>query len=394
MNITVVGAGYVGLSTAVHLAETHNVTALDVSQKIVDSINKRECHLKESALAEKLKDGKLNIKATIFPEEAYKECECAIIAVPTNFDEEHEGFDTRILDSVVETAVKLSRGTIVIKSTAPIGYTQRQIDNWHTDRIVFSPEFMREGKSLFDVSNPSRIIVGAVESKEGMIAATQYAEMMLHASKNHPETAITRPSEAEAIKLFSNCYLAMRVAFFNELDAFAEIYGLKTKDIITGMCMDPRIGKGYNNPSFGFGGYCLPKDTKQLASQIREIPGCLIRSIADANDIRIKNIAERAALFAGKFGVIGIYGLSMKAGSDNARASAVVHIAQHLVEMGRRVIVYDPLIKCEIDGAIFIEDENEFLEQADVILVNRLESNKLLRLEKKIVYTRDVFGTS
>ena len=388
MNITIVGAGYVGLSTAVNFARKHNVITLDISEDIVNNINHKQSHLKEEALKKAFEEP-LQIRATTSVEEAYKNCDVAIIAVPTNYDDKVGKFDTSILDSAVENAITHMNGIIIIKSTVPIGYTDSQIKKWNTSRILFSPEFMREGKSLHDVSNPSRIIVGADKTQEGSGYAYLAAELFYNSSNNLPQTLITGTREAECVKLFSNTYLAMRISFFNELDSYAEEHGLNTREIIDGVCMDPRIGKSYANPSFGYGGYCLPKDTKQLARQMRHVPGSLIRTIPESNEVRIHSTAERVAKMAN--GPIGIYGLAMKSGSDNARASASIAVAYALIDMGCKVYIYDPALadKTEIRGAEFVETEEELYEKSDIVIANRTPNTDLSNVR---FYTRDVYG--
>ena len=388
MNITIVGAGYVGLSTAVNFARKHNVTTLDVSKEVVDAINDKKCLLREAALKTALREEPLSIRATCDVEDAYKNCDIAIIAVPTNYDDRIGKFDTSILDSAVEAAVKHMNGLIIIKSTVPIGYTNSQIDKWSTSRILFSPEFMREGKSLHDVSNPSRIIIGSAKTQEGIKNAHLAAELFYNSAMNYPQTLITGTKEAESVKLFSNTYLAMRITFFNELDSYAEENHLNTKEIIDGVCMDPRIGKSYANPSFGYGGYCLPKDSKQLARQMGHVPGSLIRTIPEANEVRIQSVAKRIASLTD--GTIGIYGLAMKSGSDNARASASVAVAYSLLDMGKHVIIYDPVLadKTQIKGAEFVNSKEELYQKSDVVIANRTPKD----LDDVAFYTRDVYG--
>ena len=383
MRITITGAGYVGLSTAVCLAKYHDVVALDVSESRVDSINKKISPIHEILLTRKLKE--VNLRATTDVDEAYKDTELIIIAVPTNYDERIGKFDLSILDNALEKAAKTD-AVIVIKSTIPVGYTEEQIKKYG-DRVLFSPEFMREGRSYHDVTNPSRIIAGCGKTEDARKYASEYVNIMKNASLNNPPVMIMGTSEAESVKLYSNCYLAMRVAFFNELDTYAYIHGLDTKNIIEGVMLDPRIGEGYANPSFGFGGYCLPKDTRQLAAQMGKTPGSLIRAIPDSNDIRIKFIVQEMLKHKG---TIGIYGVGMKAGSDNARASSVIRVANDLIRRGRDVIVYDKNIKIDVIPQVGTVDE--LYEKADVILANRKPvGDDYIKLKDKL-YTRDIFG--
>ena len=384
MKITITGIGYVGLSTALGLAKYHDVTAYDVSETVVSNINRKLCPIKENLLTEKLKERTLY--ATTDIHEAYKEAELIIIAVPTNYDDKLGKFDVSILDDALEKAVLLSDAVIVIKSTVPVGYTKRQVKKWNTFRILFSPEFMREGMSYYDVTNPSRIIVGCL--KEAKVYATMYLNIMREISENNPPVLMMDTTDAEAVKLFSNCYLAMRVSFFNELDTYACLHGMNTADVIKGVSLDPRIGDGYQNPSFGFGGYCLPKDTRQLAAQMDNVPGCLIASIPESNDIRIQFIADHINSLSD--GVIGVYGIAMKSGSDNARASSVVRVIRYLQNIGRDVLVYDDNI--DIDNVKKAKSIEELNEKCDIIIANRKPTDSTLTLIQDKLYTRDVFG--
>lgn len=390
MYITIAGAGYVGMSIAVMLAKKHHVTALDVSDQVVDAINNHKCHLKEKDMITIMQNETLDLRATKDPKEAYAKCDMAIIAVPTNYDEKLQSFDVSILDEAVETAVKYVDGIIAIKSTAPVGYTAKQIQLYRSSRIIFSPEFMSEGSSYHDVTNPSRIIVGSDKTIHGNMTAKIFADVLKEEALNDPEIIITGSTEAEAIKLFANNYLAMRVAFFNELDAYAESNGLSTAEIIHGVTTDPRIGEGYANPSFGYGGYCFPKDTKQLTAQMQNVPGTLIKAIPSANRARIRGIASRVAGMTD--GIIGIYGIAMKAGSGNARASSSVAVAEELAKMGREVIVYDPELRVQNDRFTMTNDLEYLANNADIILANRRpKAIDVARIKEKL-YTRDIYG--
>ena len=406
MDITVVGAGYVGLSLAVLFAEKNSVTVIDTNSEKLEKIGRGVCPLAEKELSQGLEHNRENIRAvdahdTEKCREAYSRADFIIMAVPTDYDEKNETFNTRILSDCIEKAVAGSeKAVIVIKSTIPVGYTKSISRRLDTDRIIFSPEFMREGKSLYDVTNPSRIITGYPEGRPGAKNNAEYFKRKYRELvKNGAPCMTMRSGEAEAVKLFSNTYLAMRVAFFNELDAFAQKTGLVSESIIRGVCADPRIGEGYANPSFGYGGYCLPKDTKQLAGQMRDIPGALIKAIPQANEERIKSVAEDIA--SRTDGVIGIYGLSMKAGSDNARASSAGRVADELTRMGRKVVVYDPSNRNNAYGSyMFANNLEDFVEKADIIAANRIGENDRLyaymgKNEGKAtgtVYTRDIFG--
>ena len=369
LNITIVGAGYVGLSLAVLLAKNNKVTALEVDKDKTGMINSGISPLKEKAIADALSSGDLNLTATTDKEEAYKDADIVIIAVPTNYNEDTEKFDTSILSASVDAAILLSNAVIIIKSTVPIGYTKEASQRNNTDRIMFSPEFMREGHSVEDGLNPSRIIIGTDTGKS--------------------ENALIC-----AVKLFSNTYLAMRIAFFNELDTFAEEKDLSSENIIKGVCADPRIGKGYANPSFGYGGYCLPKDSKQLVHEMKGLKAPLIEAIPKSNTVRISHIADRIASTGAK--TVGIYGLAMKAGSDNARASSVISVANILNLMGLNVVVYDKEnAKSMTEEFSAAETEEDFFKDIDIVVSNRPPESlkkKAVMHGKSMPYTRDVFG--
>lgn len=388
-NITVIGAGYVGLSTAVFLAKRNHVTAVDINEDVVTMINNGKCHLNEGELIEAMQ-GKLHLRATTNIKEGCDRADIIFIAVPTNFEEEKGCFNMDILDNVLKEVIVCSNSTIVIKSTVPIGYTKSKVEEYDEPRILFSPEFMREGRSLYDVTFPSRVIIG--REKGGEHNADFFAGFMYSMyDKNigeDPPIVIMGTGEAEAVKLFANTYLAMRVAFFNELDMFAEKKDLDTAEIINGIGFDSRIGNGYNNPSFGFGGYCLPKDSRQLAGQMKCIEGHLIRSIPKANDERILDIAKKAAWKTD--GVIGFYGIAMKAGSDNARASATVRVIEELQKAGREVVMYDDS-GIHVEGIPSVNSLEELIEASDIILTNR-KTEETEKIPKEMLYTRDVFG--
>ena len=387
MNITVVGLGYVGLSIAVLLSQNHKVVGLDISKERIDMINTKKSPIKDKEIEEFLKTKKLCLKATIDIEEAYRDSQYIIVATPTDYNPETNYFDTSSVDSVIRQALALSKNAlIVIKSTVPIGYTESRRKELNTDRIIFSPEFLREGRALYDNLYPSRIVVGEKSER-----AKRFAELLLEgAIKKDVPIILTGSTEAEAIKLFANTYLAMRVAFFNELDTFAELKGLNSYEIIQGVCLDPRIGDFYNNPSFGYGGYCLPKDTKQILSDFvgNNVPHTLMRAIVEANVIRKKHIVQMVLNRKPK--IVGIYRLVMKKGSDNFRHSAILDVIEYLKKAGVEVIIYEPIIKENLfKGCKMVNNLDSFKEVSDIILANRLYEE--LEDVKEKVYTRDVF---
>jgi len=386
MKITVVGTGYVGLSNAVLLSQHNEVICLDIMKEKVDLVNNKMSPIVDQELEEYLKYKSLNIKATLDQTIAHENADFVIIATPTNYDPFLNYFDTSSVDKVVEDVSKLNpNAVIIIKSTIPVGYTEILTKKYPLMKIMFSPEFLREGKALYDNLYPSRIIVGD-HSKE----AETFANLLLEgAVKKDSPILYTGSTEAEAIKLFSNTYLALRVAFFNELDTYAEIRGLDTKEIIEGVGLDPRIGTHYNNPSFGYGGYCLPKDTKQLLANYKDIPQNIMTAIVDANRTRKDHIAEM--LIAKRPKVVGIYRLVMKANSDNFRQSAIQGIMKRIKAKGIEVIIYEPSLKEEtFFGSKMYTNLDEFLMKSDVIVSNRYY--KELELVKSKVYTRDVFN--
>ena len=387
MKIAVAGTGYVGLSLATLLSTKHEVVALDVIPEKVEKINNRISPIEDEYIDAYFKEKELNLKATLDYKEAFKDARFVVISTPTNYDEKTHYFDTSSVEDIIEKVISMNNPNtiMVVKSTVPVGFIESMKEKYVIDNIFFSPEFLREGKALYDNLYPSRIIVGEKSKR-----AEEFAHLLSEcAIKEDIDIKYMESTEAEAVKFFANTYLALRVSYFNELDTYAEMKGLNTKDIIEGVCSDPRIGAHYNNPSFGYGGYCLPKDTKQLLANYKDVPENLIEAIVKSNDTRKQHIADM--VLSRKPKIVGVYRLTMKSGSDNFRASAIQGVMEKIRSKGVEIQIYEPTLKVDsFEGYKIIHNLDDFKNTSDVIIANRLDAE--IEDEKDKIYTRDLFS--